>query len=60
MKRDVLATLMVLMGALLGGTVPGLLLGAPMAVAGAFLLAEPRVKFMQVPDTVRNLDRLAR
>ncbi len=51
---------MVLMGALLGGTVPGLLLGAPMAVAGAFLLVEPRVEFMQVPDTVRNLDRLAR
>ena len=60
MKRDVLAALMILMGSLLGGTVPGLLLGAPMAVAGVFLLAEPRVRFMQVPDTVRNLDRLAR
>ena len=38
MKRDVLAALMILMGSLLGGTVPGLLLGAPMAVAGVFLL----------------------
>ncbi|WP_266079367.1 hypothetical protein [Haladaptatus caseinilyticus] len=43
MKRDVLSVLMIVIGVLLSGTVPGLILGAPMATAGCFLLAEPRL-----------------
>ncbi len=43
MKRDVLSALMVGIGVLLCGTVPGLLIGAPMATLGAYWLAEPRL-----------------
>ncbi|SIR56015.1 hypothetical protein SAMN05421858_2818 [Haladaptatus litoreus] len=43
MKRDVLSGLMITIGILLSGTVPGLVLGAPMATAGGFLLIEPRL-----------------
>ncbi|GAA0222864.1 hypothetical protein ACFFQF_08515 [Haladaptatus pallidirubidus] len=43
MKRDVLSALMVSIGVLLCGTVPGIVIGAPMAALGAYCLAEPRV-----------------
>ncbi|WP_162833831.1 hypothetical protein [Haladaptatus cibarius] len=43
MKRDVLSGLMITIGILLSGTVLGLMLGAPMAAAGGFLLIEPRL-----------------
>jgi len=60
MKRDVLSTLMVVLGVLLCGTVPGLFVGAPLAVLGAYWLAEPRVQTTAVPDAFQTLARRAR
>ncbi|WP_327050636.1 hypothetical protein [Halomicrococcus gelatinilyticus] len=60
MKRDVLSVLMVVLGVLLSGTVPGLFVGAPLAVFGAYWLAEPRVQTTAVPDTFRTIAGRAR
>ncbi|MFH5800256.1 hypothetical protein [Haladaptatus sp. CMAA 1911] len=43
MKRDMLSVLLVVIGALLCGTVPGLFIGAPMATFGAYVMVEPRL-----------------
>ncbi|WP_227353052.1 hypothetical protein [Haladaptatus salinisoli] len=58
MKRDVLSGLMVAIGVLLCGTVPGVVLGAPMAAAGAYWFAEPRLGSGQ--DVFRRLARQTR
>lgn len=58
MKRDVLGALAVAVGVLLCGTIPGLVLGAPMAVFGAFWLIEPRIQSDGMPDSLRRLGRL--
>jgi len=60
MKRDVLSTLMVVLGVLLCGTVPGLFVGAPLAVFGAYSLVEPRVQTTAVPDTFLTIAGRAR
>ena len=51
---------MVVLGVLLCGTVPGLFVGAPLAVLGAYWLAEPRVQPTAVPDAFQTLARRAR
>ncbi len=51
---------MVVLGVLLSGTVPGLFVGAPLAVFGAYWLAEPRVQTTAVPDTFRTIAGRAR
>ncbi|WP_458207375.1 hypothetical protein [Haladaptatus sp. NG-SE-30] len=53
MKRDVLSGLTVVIGLLLCGTVPGAVLGVPMAAAGSYWLAEPRLGSR--PNVVRRL-----
>lgn len=58
MKRDVLSGLMVAIGVLLCGTIPGAVLGAPMAATGAYWFAEPRLG--SGPDVLRQLARQAR
>ena len=46
---------MVVLGVLLCGTVPGLFVGAPLAVLGAYWLAEPRIQTTAVPDTFQTI-----
>ena len=58
MKRDVLSALMVGIGVLLCGTVPGTVVGVPMAALGAYWLAEPRLGGQ--PDVLRQLAKKAR
>ena len=58
MKRDVLATLMITIGVLLCGTLPGIAIGAPMTVLGAFWLVEPRLQSKGLPNPLRRLGRL--
>ena len=53
-----LSVLLVAIGVLLCGTVPGLVLGAPMAAFGAYWLAEPRIG--EKPDVLTGLAGEAR
>ncbi|WP_150123034.1 hypothetical protein [Haladaptatus sp. R4] len=53
LKRDMLSVLLVAVGILLCGTMPGLALGAPMAALGAYGLAEPRLG--DAPDALKGL-----
>ncbi|WP_458186396.1 hypothetical protein [Haladaptatus sp. NG-WS-4] len=58
MKRDVLSGLMVVIGLLLCGTIPGAVMGAPMTAAGAYWFAEPRLGSQQ--NVIRRLAKQTR
>jgi hypothetical protein len=53
LKRDILSVLLVAIGILLCGTVPGLVIGAPMAAFGAYVIVEPRLD--NSPDVLNHL-----
>ncbi|WP_139025478.1 MULTISPECIES: hypothetical protein [Haladaptatus] len=53
LKRDMLSVLLVAIGVLLSGTVPGLVIGAPMAALGAYAIVDPRLG--DTPDVLGHL-----